>query len=235
MKIIKNIVDIQQAFQTLKVNSDSSFEDVKSSYRKLALELHPDKNTIRNDGNEFKQIAAAYHFLKKQYKSGNVRRAKSKWQFTETNTEKRRDSRKKTRWGPPPAGTPEEDWSRFTKDFEESNPNWYKEYERKFWEQYDSTINADGKNGEFEKTKEPTNQPNLFVNVEPSLCIGCCSCETIAPEVFHVDKLSRMNPKSRVYNSKGAGINKIMDAAETCPTKAISVENIETKERLFPY
>jgi len=30
-------------------------------------------------------------------------------------------------------------------------------------------------------------------------------------------------------------MNKIMDAAETCPTKAISVENIDTKERLFPY
>ena len=46
MKIINNIVDTQQAFQTLKVNSDSSFEDVKSSYRKLALELHPDKTRL---------------------------------------------------------------------------------------------------------------------------------------------------------------------------------------------
>jgi len=26
-----------------------------------------------------------------------------------------------------------------------------------------------------------------------------------------------------------------MNAAETCPTKAISVENIRTKEKLFPY
>jgi ferredoxin len=235
MNIIKNIVDTQQAFQTLKVNSDSSFEDVKSSYRKLALELHPDKNTIRNDGNEFKQIAAAYHFLKKQYKSGNVRRAKSKWQFTETNTKKRRDSRKKTRWGPPPAGTPEEDWSRFTKDFEESNPNWYKEYERKFWEKYNARITVDGKNGEFEKTKEPKAQPNLFTFVDESLCIGCCSCETIAPEVFSIDKNVKTNPKSSVINQKGAGINKIMNAAETCPTKAINVKNIDTKEKLFPF
>ncbi|MBT4216851.1 MAG: molecular chaperone DnaJ, partial [Nitrosopumilus sp.] len=27
----------------------------------------------------------------------------------------------------------------------------------------------------------------------------------------------------------------IMNAAQTCPTKAISVENIRTKEKLFPY
>ncbi|MBT4550211.1 MAG: molecular chaperone DnaJ, partial [Nitrosopumilus sp.] len=30
-------------------------------------------------------------------------------------------------------------------------------------------------------------------------------------------------------------VNKIMNAAQTCPTKAISVENIRTKEKLFPY
>ena len=43
------------------------------------------------------------------------------------------------------------------------------------------------------------------------------------------------NPKSSVINQKGAGVNKIMNAAETCPTKAIIVENTDTKERLYPY
>jgi ferredoxin len=66
------------------------------------------------------------------------------------------------------------------------------------------------------------------------LCIACWSCETIAPNVFEIDKNSRMNPKSSVINQKGAGINKIMNAAETCPTKAIIVENLDTKEKLFP-
>ena len=33
---------------------------------------------------------------------------------------------------------------------------------------------------------------------------------------------------------KGAGFNKIMNAAETCPTKAIIVENKDTEERLYP-
>ena len=62
------------------------------------------------------------------------------------------------------------------------------------------TINADGRNGEYEKTKEPKVQPNLFVDVDPSLCIACQSCETIAPDVFHIDKESNMNPKSKVTN-----------------------------------
>ena len=42
-----------------------------------------------------------------------------------------------------------------------------------------------------------------------------------------------MNPKSHVYNERGAGCNKIMNAAETCPTKAINVEDKDTKQKTF--
>ncbi len=73
------------------------------------------------------------------------------------------------------------------------------------------------------------------MDVDKSLCIGCCSCEILAPNVFEINKETKSNPKSSVINQKGAGINKIMNAAETCPTKAISVKNIDTKERLFPH
>lgn len=225
-------MNIQQACRTLNVNSDASFEDVKGAYRKLALEHHPDKSKTKTDDNEFKKITEAYHFLKNE-KSLKVNQA-PKWSYTETKTKKKTNFKDRSKWGPSPGKTPEEDWGRFTKDFEESDPGWWKEYERKFWEEYNATINADGKNGEFEKTREPKKQPNLFVDVDPSLCIACCSCETIAPEVFSIDKLTHMNPKSKVINPKGAGINKIMNAAETCPTKAIIVENKETKERLYP-
>jgi ferredoxin len=44
-----------------------------------------------------------------------------------------------------------------------------------------------------------------------------------------------MNPKSNVINRKGAKMDKIMDAAQTCPTKAINVEEKETGRRLYPY
>ncbi len=75
----------------------------------------------------------------------------------------------------------------------------------------------------------------LNVNVDQSLCIGCCSCETIAPEVFTVDKNTKSNPKSRVYDKNGAKNRKIISAAETCPTKAIIVDNLEENERIYPY
>ena len=225
-----------QAYETLNVKSSASFEEIKGAYRKLVLELHPDKSKTQDEGIRFKKITEAYHMLKKEHRQGRQINHNNTKSYAEKQTKKSHDfGKNKSQWGAPPGDKPpEQDWSKYTNEFEAENPGFWKEYERKFWEEYNQTINADGRNGEFDKTKEPKNQPNLFVNVDPSLCIACQSCETIAPEVFRIDKESQMNPKSKVINMKGAGINKIMNAAETCPTKAISVENKDTKEKLYP-
>ena len=231
MTKIRELVNTYQALKTLNVDSESSIEEIKVAYRKLALEYHPDKNTSEQQGIQFKKITEAYHVIKKYYKEGKKATIPNSSQKTE-------NFKRKPQWGAPPGQTPgdvpEEDWGRFTREFEEGDPTFWKEYERNFWEEYNARITPDGKNGEFNKAKEPKVQPNLFVAVDESLCIACCSCETIAPNVFEIDKNSRMNPKSSVINQKGAGINKIMNAAETCPTKAIIVENLDTKEKLFP-
>lgn len=230
-------MNASQACKTLNVEYNATFDDVKKAYRKLALELHPDKKKSNDDGKRFQEINEAYNILKNEYKtSGSILRNKAKNAYTDKQNEQKHDfKRARPQWGPPPGQKiPEQDWSKYTSEFEDENPNFWKEYERKFWEEYNSTINADGRNGEYEKTKEPKEQPNLFVDVDPSLCIACQSCETIAPDVFQIDSKSNLNPKSKVINMKGAGFNKIMNAAETCPTKAIIVENKDTEERLYP-
>ena len=129
--------------------------------------------------------------------------------------------------------SPEEDWSRFTKEFEEDK-DWWKNYEQDFWNKYESTKNESVHEQEASNVKE-NQEVDLSVRVDPSLCIGCCSCETIAPSVFTVDKTTTMNPKSRVYNAKGAKNLKIINAAETCPTKAIIVDDLDNDQRIFPY
>ena len=229
------LVNTYQALRTLNVKSDSSFDEIKDAYRKLALELHPDKNTDEKEGKEFKRITEAYNHLKKN-KGEEISNSNSEQKYTNKKTNSETTFRRKPQWGSPSGGkTPEEDWSRFTREFEEEEPDFWREYEKKFWEEYNAKVRPDGKQGEYEKAKEPQVQPNLFVDVDKSLCIGCCSCEIIAPDVFQINKNSKLNPKSSVINSKGAGVNLIMNAAETCPTKAIKVENTDTKETLFPY
>jgi len=226
-------VNTYQALRVLNVKNDSSQVEIKTAYRKLALELHPDKNKNEKDNEQFKKITEAYNHLKKNHtqKSNSVYQ-----EYTESKSNTKTDFKKKPQWGSPgEQKIPEQDWGKYTREFEEGDPNFWKQYEKKFWDDYNARIRPDGKNGEFEKANEPKDQPNLFVDVDKSLCIGCCSCETIAPGVFEINKQSRFNPKSTVINQKGAGVNKIMNAAETCPTKAIRVENSDTKERLYPY
>ncbi len=220
-----------QALKVLNIKSNPTQDEIKASYRKLALELHPDKNKEKNEDVEFKKITEAYTFLKKNYdQNDNLAHQENTPRKSNTTNFKR-----KPKWTSP-AGEkiPEQDWSKYTREFEEGDPEFWKSYEKKFWEKYNARVRPDGRNGEFDKAQEPKVQPNLFVDVDESLCIGCCSCETIAPNVFSIDKNSRMNPKSSVIKQNGSGINKIMSAAQTCPTKAIRVENIDSHEKLFP-
>ena len=226
------MLNTSDAYQILKISQASSFDEIKYAYRKLALESHPDKNTNEQDGAKFKRITEAYHMLKKDRRITNAKSRESK-KYTDAKTRKEKTFTK-TNWGARPGeGTPEEDWSRYTKQAEQSDPFFWKSYVAEFWKNYESQSSQTKKPYDFKITQEK--RQNLSVSVDHSLCIACCSCETIAPQVFAVDKQSKMNPKSNVINPRGAKAEKIMDAAQTCPTKAISVEEKETKRRLYPY
>ena len=51
-------------YEILGVNRDSSDEDIKKSYRKLAMKFHPDRNPDRKDAEEkFKEAKEAYEVL----------------------------------------------------------------------------------------------------------------------------------------------------------------------------
>ena len=226
-------MDTNQALRVLNVKQGSSQVEIKIAYRKLALEVHPDKNKDKKEDGQFKKITEAYTHLKKNH---NQKSNSTYQEYTESKSNTHTNFKRKPQLGTSEEQKiPEQDWSKYTREFEEEDPNFWKEYEQKFWNEYNAHVRPDGRNGEFEKAREPEKQPNIFVDVDKSLCIGCCSCETIAPGVFEINKEGRFNPKSSVINQKGAGVNKIMSAAETCPTKAISVEDRNTKERLYPY
>ena len=231
----------KSAAQILMVNNDATFEQIKYNYRKLALELHPDKNNGQNSDEKFKMITVAYHFLKNQNKLRNFK-----------NRNKKRDADSKSHQKPPYSGKNNHAYNK-EEDFE-MDENFWRQYEKSFWEDYEDNTRKKSDKRDFEnpfwdvKQKNVNPEPkknyqnnqskavnhNLSVDVVESLCIGCCSCETIAPNVFAVDKLKMINPKSHVHNQYGASEEKIMDAAETCPTKAIQVGERKSGRKIFP-
>ncbi len=211
-----------QAIRILMLDSDASFDDIKYAYRKLSLELHPDRNKNESDGRQFKNVLDAYHFLKSQF------RLKNSHYDDKTVKKKTRPYQNATKQNPP-----EEDWSKFTKDFE-MDENFWRQYEKSFWEDYEFRKNESKKNDYGKvfwdineeitrprpKTKNRKNETKIYkhdlsVRVDKSQCIACTSCETIAPNVFVIDKLTMINPKSQVHNQYGASEERIMDAAET--------------------
>ena len=230
------------------VNNDATFEQIKYNYRKLALEFHPDKNNSKNTNEKFKMITVAYHFLKNQNKLRNFKNRSKKTPTDSKSHQKPPYSEKNNH-----RYNTEENWSRFTKDFE-MDENFWRQYEKSFWEDYEANTRKNSGKRDFEnpfwdvKQKNVNPEPkknyqnnqskafnhNLSVDVDESLCIGCCSCETIAPKVFTIDKLKMINPKSHVHNQYGASYEKIMDAAETCPTKAIQVGERKSGKKIFP-
>lgn len=225
-------MEVAQAYQILNLKQESSFNEIKLAYRKLVLESHPDRNDSEQDGVKFKLVTEAYHTLKNNDKARNAKKHSSA-KYTDTKTKKEKTFTR-SNWGAPPDDKiPEEDWSKYTRQTEQSDPSFWKNYVSDFWKNYETKTNESKKQYDFEIIQEK--EPKLVSSVDHSKCIGCCSCETIAPGVFSVDKTSKMNPKSNVINQRGAKMDKIMDAAQTCPTKAIRVEEQETKKRLYPY
>ena len=228
-----------EATQILMLSSDATFDDIKYAYRKLSLKLHPDRNKNEKDGRRFKNVIEAYHFLKGQNRLKNYNDRNKSTQKKSSNNDRQHN--------------PGEDWSRFTKDFE-MDENFWRQYEKSFWNDYEFRTKKKSEKNDLgnafwdesqknvnpkPKKKYQDNQANVFkhdlgVDVDKSLCIGCCSCETIAPNVFVVDKNVMMNPKSQVHNQHGASEGKIMDAAETCPTKAIQVNEKKSGRKIYP-
>jgi ferredoxin len=59
-------------------------------------------------------------------------------------------------------------------------------------------------------------------------------CETIAPKVFVVDKNKHINPKARVRSETADTLDRIVMAAQACPTKAIKILDRYTGNQIYP-
>ena len=74
----------------------------------------------------------------------------------------------------------------------------------------------------------------FHILIEPSLCLAFGGCESIAPKVFVVDKNKRINPKARVESETADTLDRIVMAAQACPTKAIKIIDRYTGNQIYP-
>lgn len=70
----------------------------------------------------------------------------------------------------------------------------------------------------------------LRITVDRAKCVGSTTCLHTARATFALDQ----SGKSSVVNPQGDSEATVIEAAEGCPVAAITVENAETGERLFP-
>ena len=116
--ILQNIVNTYQALKILDVQQNSSQEEIKSSYRKKVLKVHPDRIKNEKEDSEFKKITEAYNFLK----NNNPPKKVTTYQNYKQNDTKH-DFKRKPQWGAPPGEQkiPEQDWGKYTREFEEGD------------------------------------------------------------------------------------------------------------------
>ncbi len=71
----------------------------------------------------------------------------------------------------------------------------------------------------------------LRIWVDHSRCVGNAMCLATAPRAF----AHNANRQSEVVDPAGEEPETILEAASSCPTSAIHVEDAQTGERLFPH
>ncbi len=84
-----------------------------------------------------------------------------------------------------------------------------------------------GKNGQDEFALNPNSK--LKIKVINDLCIGASNCSIIAPKTFELDDDGIAFLKADDWDD----IKAVIDAAKSCPTTAIIVEDIEGNQ-IYP-
>lgn len=215
--------DIMNYYAILGVSQYAKYREIKAAYRRLALKYHPDRNNSPVSENSIKIINAAFEVLsdkdkRRQYdeKLVNSIILHRKKEETKSNTSSSHAS----------SSTAYSD-----SEYNNSHDNYDNTYLRK-GKRNGLDVKSEGDSSirkTFGKTKG-----RYHISIEPSLCMAFGSCETLAPNVFEVDKNKMLNPKATVKSETGNDFESILNAAETCPTKAIILRDRYTGRQIYP-
>lgn len=217
-------MDSNDHYQTLGILKKASDKEIKSAYRRLARKYHPDRNSIVSE-EIMKNINIAFEVLSDPEK-------RDQYDKTNFNFVRHKDIANKSS-----GNKKNTDNSSSSNDNSESYENRSSSYSATTIDghsnfNFDNTILNPEETSTINNLEIPKSQFQIIV--EPSLCLAFGSCETLAPKVFVVEKNRRINPKAIVKSETGADFETILDAAKTCPTKAIIIIDRYSGEHIYP-
>ncbi len=204
----------------------ASDKEIKNAYRRLARKYHPDRNSTVSD-DIMKNINIAFEILSDPDKRNQY--DKINYEDNVENNVKMNDLYK----GSKHVDIRNSSYSKTRYEKESSPP--YSDTTNGNYSSYYPDDYTDFKLQEISTINHldiPKSQYQIIV--EPSLCLAFGSCETLAPRVFVVEKNKRINPKAIVKSETGADFETILDAAKTCPTKAIIIIDRYSGKRIYP-
>ncbi|MGD9674081.1 MAG: DnaJ domain-containing protein [Candidatus Nitrosocosmicus sp.] len=213
-------MDDNNYYRILEIPENSTQRDIKIAFRRLARKYHPDRNSTVSD-EVMKNINIAFENLsdpeKRQIYDESLKVLKSN---LTSNVEEFEDSDANS-W----------DLSIAPTDTNEYAENYY-DVDTYFFDQEELENESISTNSETLPTSFLESRYQIIV--EPSLCLAFGSCEVLAPKVFVVEKNRQINPKAIVISETAEDFDTIMDAAKTCPTKAIIIIDRYTGNCIYP-
>ena len=215
--------DIMNYYAILGVSQYAKYREIKAAFRRLALKYHPDRNSSPVSENSIKIINAAFEVLSDKDKR---RQYDEKLVNSIILHRKKEETKSHTSSSHASSSTAYSD-----SDYNNSHDNYDNTYLRK-GKRNGLDVKSEGESSgrkTFGKTKG-----RYHISIEPSLCMAFGSCETLAPNVFEVDKNKMFNPKATVKSETGNDFESILNAAETCPTKAIILRDRYTGRQIYP-
>ena len=215
--------DIMNYYAILGVSQYAKYREIKAAYRRLALKYHPDRNSSPVSENSIKIINAAFEVLSDKDKRRQYDEKLDNSIILHRKKEKTKSQTSSSNAGSSAAYS--------DSDHNNSHDNYDNTYLRK-GKRNGLDVNSEGESSirkTFGKTKG-----RYQISIEPSLCMAFGSCETLAPNVFEVDKNKMLNPKATVKSETGNDFESILNAAETCPTKAIILRDRYTGRQIYP-
>lgn len=210
-------------YKVLDVSENATLREIKNAYRRLARKYHPDRNPKVSD-DVMKNINIAFEILSDSKKRQEYDKILS------TIVLKNLDNTSQIHHHDPRYVQTEWDVNTISIDNNDqtlnSNGDSDNHTESRFYFDQDKMSLVNNDNYSLES--------RYRIIVEPSLCLAFGSCETLAPKVFVVEKNRHINPKAVVISETGEDFEIILDAAKTCPTKAIIIIDRYTGKCVYP-